>query len=300
MRRLFSADEIEKQAKDIYDDTDELKSLVEEFLNQDSIIGSPSGFHNLAISCSKNDDDENACIILEKGLELYPNNVDLLADYIQYGVNCNRNEECSYYFSKLKSIPKSKWTWRGFSFSIDYLIRCADDIIEENELIEYKKNMLSLADKYIEIFPKNEDAYISKSEIFSYFNDTNEEINILLYAIKNIRPCVKTALRYADMLFEAGDYKKAMEIIDRHIISLQTSQLKVSLSYVYYLSGLCKISLLEGEYSNKNGEIDDIYKDFYIARENGIGNTYNLVMEKQIRILEIKSGKKYEEIVADL
>ena len=185
--RMISVGEAEKIARNIIDEDniDELYQLAFKLLNQKKVYGSENDYHNFSLNYSKKDSYDIACRILQKGLEQFPRSVDLLSDFLQTGVNCNRIEECRMCYNTLLSIPKIRWSWRGFSFSIDYMLYLCCSL-NEVELMEMKKSMISLADEYQSLFPADEDPYICKADIFSFFNDKNAVKSILMYAIENL------------------------------------------------------------------------------------------------------------------
>ena len=95
-KRMMSVGEAEKKARELLeeDNLEELYELAYEILNQESVYGAENDFHNFSINYSKKSAYELACEILEKGLSQHPKSVDLLADYLQTGINCNRMEKC--------------------------------------------------------------------------------------------------------------------------------------------------------------------------------------------------------------
>ena len=95
---------------------DALFALVERVCQQEKQVGGPDDFHNLAVTLGRSGYDELACDILEKGLTLFPYDVDLLADYLIYGIDCERMDACEEYYQTLWKVPQSEWTWRGFAF----------------------------------------------------------------------------------------------------------------------------------------------------------------------------------------
>ena len=111
--------EIDAQPTDSYA-YGELRSLVSDFCNQTEVYGTENEFHNLAVHLAKSNLEDLACRVLERGLKMHKN-VNLLADYLQYGLRCGYRDKCKEYYGILNRIPKRIWTWRGFSFSIEYL-----------------------------------------------------------------------------------------------------------------------------------------------------------------------------------
>lgn len=299
--RIKSAGETEEIVKDaLYNQDDECAyNAVREFLGNDNCFGSPDEFHNLSVNFSRRDDYITACKILEKGLSKYPFSTDLLADYLQIGLFCNKVEECKNFFDILFSIPKMRWTWRGFSFSIDYLQIITDELVDENEILKNKEIMLNIADEYEKYYPYDEDVFLARSEIFNYFNDKEQEIKCLQLAVNKGIKSPKCNLRLADFYFSKGDYKKALEYIDRNKVEGIDVQDRINVGYMYYLSGLCRTALLQlnRDFTNHNAVIM-IYQDFYIADETSDNITsYAKNIDRQTFILETKTGIKYQSAI---
>lgn len=296
--RAISVGEAEKIARDLIadDNIEELYELAYRLLNQDRIYGTENDFHNLSLNYSKKDVYDLACEILEKGLEQYPRSVDLLSDYLQTGVSCNQIAKCERYYNTLIQIPKIRWTWRGFSFSIDYLLYLSNSLNEE-ELFTMKKKVLSLADEYQDIFPTDEDPYICKANIYDFFNDKKAEKEVLMDAINNIIVCPRSSLRLSDLLFDEGAYDESLAILNKCLYQSIQTQDSVNHGYLYYLSGLCKTVLLlkKSAFQDKDAVLD-IYHDFSIAQKSGLQHaSYIRVMRRQIDILEIHSGVDYTD-----
>ena len=301
MKRLVSIGEAERLAKDYIgeENEDALYDLVNDILSQDKILGSVDDFHNFAIDFSRKDDYHTACQVLDKGLILFPKAVDLLADYLQYGINCDRLALCEEHFNTLKRIPLTRWTWRGFSFSINYMQFLSDRTDSESELEEWKQRMLELSEKYQVYFPYSEDAFLTKANIFRYFNDNDRETDVLESTVRNVKSCPKCALRLADIYFNRGEYTKALEYIEICKYSAIQTQEKINQAYMYYLSGLCKAAELhQSNLYNNQDLVVDIYQDFAIADKLNLNySSYQKVIERQINILECKTRILYEEAV---
>lgn len=301
MERLITIGEAERKIKEyLYDENDEaLYEMINDILSQEKVVGSADDFHNLAVDFSRRDDYETACNILDEGLKRFPKSVDLLADYLQNGINCDRDKLCKEYFCRLQKIPMMRWTWRGFSFGIDYMKSLADNIETEEELMKWKEEMLDLANNYYKYFPDSEDTFLVKADIYQYFNDREKETEILDEALKKIKSCPKCSLRLADIFFNKGEYKQALGYIEKCKYGAVQTQEKINQGYMYYLSGLCKAAEIHetGLYDNEN-MIKDIYTDFSIAEKLKMSfSSYKKVMERQIYILELKSGILFDSVI---
>lgn len=296
--KTISVGEAERIARELLaeDNDEELYDLAYKILDQDEVHGSENDFHNFSLNYSRKDAYDLACDILEKGLDQFPRSVDLIADYLQVGVSCNRMVQCEKYYNQLLEIPKVRWTWRGFSFSIEYLLYVADDL-NQDDLVLMKEKLLSLADEYHTLFPMSEDPFICKVDVYSFFNENLAVEETLMDAINNIAVCPKCTLRLADLLFEKGDYSNSLEILSKCLYQSIQTQDSVNHGYLYYLSGLCKtVQLLKKNAFQDKNLVLDIYHDFSIAQKTGLQHaSYLRVLRRQIDILETRSGIDYTD-----
>lgn len=106
-------------------------------------------------------------------------------------------------------------------------------------------------------------------------------------------------MRLADIFFDKGEYKQALEYIEKcRYVAVQTQE-KINQGYMYYLSGLCKAAEVHQSSLYENEEmIKNIYSDFSIAEKLKMSfSSYKKVMERQIYILESKSGILYDSVI---
>jgi len=269
----------------------EIRSLVEEFCSQDDVYGTAAEFHNFSVDLARANLEDLSCMILEKGLKLHKN-VDLLSDYLQYGMKCGYKEKCAEYYKVLSKIPKRIWTWRGFSFSIEYLqYKLDNEAASDKEIDRLVKEIEGIADEYVRKFPHNEDSYLVRARVYQTVkDDPDKELKILEDCLGEIKVCSRVALRCADIHFERGDYKEALECVQRALADANRTQGSINEGYGYYLAGLCKISLLSKDRKKtEKAEIEDIYSEFnsallYFGWE--INKTYKDIIVKKTKILK--------------
>lgn len=273
-----------------------LNQFIKDLVEQEELCGDANDFHNFAVELARENQEQLACLLIERGLKQFPSNVDLLSDYLQYGISIGREKECDEAFEKLMKIPNNRWTWRGFSFSINYLQHILDDVSDNSEQIEELKNrIIKIADDYVKFLPYSEEGYRAKARVYSSIKgNPNAELEILKGCLSAVKVCPKSALRSADIYFERGQYEDALDCVDRAIRDANQTQGSINEGYVYYLSGLCKMSMLgtsglnETEESEKE-KIRDIFVDFNSAfLEFGfeIDETYKTVMVKKAKMLK--------------
>lgn len=297
--------EIDAQPTDSYA-YGELRSLVSDFCNQTEVYGTENEFHNLAVHLAKSNLEDLACRVLERGLKMHKN-VDLLADYLQYGLRCGYKDKCKEYYGILKRIPKRIWTWRGFSFSIEYLqYKLDNDAISDKEIDKIVKEIENIADEYIKKIPYSEDSYLVRARVYQTVKDNpDKELDILNECLENIKVCSRVALRCADIYFERGEYAKALERVQRALADANRTQGSINEGYGYYLAGLCKISMLSKEKNKvEPGEIEDIYAEFNSALLDfgwEIDRTYKEIIVKKTKNLRsrysVEIPYNYEKLI---
>lgn len=300
--------EIDAQPTDSYA-YGELRSLITDFCNQAEVYGTENEFHNLAVHLAKSNLEDIACKVLERGLQMHKN-VDLLSDYLQYGLRCGYKDKCKEYYGVLKRIPKRIWTWRGFSFSIEYLqYKLDNEAVSEKEIDKIVKEIECIADEYIQKFPYSEDSYLVRARVYQTVKDNpDKELDILNECLANIKVCSRVALRCADIYFERGEYAKALERVQRALADANRTQGSINEGYGYYLTGLCKISMLSKEKNKvEASEIEDIYAEFNSALLDfgwEIDRTYKEIIVKKTKNLRsrysVEIPYNYEKLIENI
>ena len=279
----------------------EASELVNRALSSAKIRGSSDDYHNWAVDLARLNLYDDVCKILERGLSNYPSSVDLLANYLYYGCEseCSKIQNKAWeFFETLQSIPEKDWTWRAYSFSIEYLL-IQRERKTQSEASKTEDEIQRILAAYYKNFPKEERPYLVEARIYSK-TDKEKVAEILKSAHQNLNSCPLSSLRYADILFNNAssidDYEEAHRYIEMSL--KQTSDFEIDHGYAYFLKGLCLVRFLQErkDYSNSNGEINEIYSCFRIASENIMDLLpRNLrIMRKEIRILEILSNIKYD------
>ena len=300
--------EIDAQPTDSYA-YGEIRSLISEFCNQAEVYGTENEFHNLAMHLAKSNLEDLACKVLERGLQIHKN-VDLLADYLQYGLRCGYKERCTEYYNILKKIPKRIWTWRGFSFSIEYLqYKLDNEAASEKEIDRLVKEIEAIAEEYIKKIPYSEDSYLVRARVYQTVkDDPDKELEILNECLEKIKVCSRVALRCADIYFERGEYAKALERVQRALADANKTQGSINEGYGYYLAGLCKIAMLPKEKAKvENSAIEDIYAEFNSALLDfgwEIERTYKEIIIKKTRNLKsrynVEIPYNYEKLIENI
>ena len=279
----------------------DLSALVRRVIDQDVKVGDADDWHNFAVDIARKDLYDLACDLLECGLVIYPKNIDLLADYLQYGTSCGRADKCRDYYKVLSKIPKIRWGWRGYSFSVNYLTYLWERSDSEKELERLQTEMLNISEAFRKNLPYDEESYRCEADIYKLLHKKKEEENVLREALENIKIAPKCALRLSDLLFDRGDYEEALVQIQRGLRDAMQTQRSVSDGYLYYLMGLTKMALAQQSDSPITEEVAcDIYANFDISLHQERRAAYINTMKAKTIVLINKSRvpvpEKYEEL----
>lgn len=279
----------------------EVTELVRKVLNQSTHPGTADDWHNFAVDIARSDLYDLCCDILEKGLELFPKNTDLLADYLQYGISCGKIDQCKSYYKVLSKIPKVRYTWRAYSFSVNWLQYLWERSDSEKELEKLQKEMQELVAAFRRNIPEDEESYRCEADIFKLIHDRKEEERVLRSALEELKIAPKCALRLADMLFDRGDYEDALIQIQRGINDANQTQASVNEGYLYYLLGLAKMAVAMRNGASFDAETAEaIYENFDMALRMDNRVAYRRTMEKKTKVVMSKSNhpvdEKYEQL----
>lgn len=262
---------------DCIDALTKIDDLVSLFCDQTEFEGDDDDFHNLSVAFARSEQYFNACRVLEKGLSRSAYSVDLLSDYLNYGMKCGKTTDCDKAYQKLKKI-RNDWNWRAYQFSIDYLKerKKSRQNLDTNEIE-------NLVNEFVKRIPDREESYLEKAEYLQAFgpnSDSETFLTVLTYATSDECPIQRTPkcdLTLADYYYNTEkDLDKAQVLIDRCKRNSVEVQLSVNRNYVFLLSALCGMSRYydsrsSGEKSRiKEGspewdKIMEIYLDYHTA-----------------------------------
>lgn len=261
------------------------------------LVGDEDDFHNFSVAVLKEFDDYRVALdIVEMGLEVYPKNADLLGDAIKYAVNCGQRDKATKYYDELIWIDKSVWTWRSFSFSIDYLLNC--------HLAGNKKALdeaIALVAEYKEYYPLREDPWKCEEDIYTKTNQIERSIQVLKAAISTLVLCPKCWLRYADLMMDQGNYSEAAVYLKK-LSTNPISAESVNMAYVFYLDGLCRMTLWQQTDAYQDEEYDTktikaIYRRFRKALNHS--DCRNNLKEKIMNLARSIYQETYSETKVD-
>ena len=262
-----------------------------------ALTGTAEDFHNLSVQLARHRLYTEACRVLEKGLSFpqYAKDVDLIADYLIYGIKCDCFSKCEVYYQRLLEIPRRRWKWRAYDFSVDYLMKRAENISNDTELDKAIEEMHQIATQYLESYPDSEGGYVVKASIYSFCNDTKNAQAVLQKAVENINRAPKCSLKLADIAFDKGEYNQARAYLEKAKQVAIGKESSISQSYVYYLDFICLATML----SDASVSLDDLkvkeLKCLYeqaviVLDQNASDSSWLETIEQQYQMLKAKLG----------
>lgn len=277
-----------------------LRNLVKRFVQKDlKVFGTADHYHNIAVTYAQKEMNDCACDILQVGIDDIPYAVDLIADYIHYGMLGGQRDKCEEMFLRLKSITRRRWNWRAYSFSIDYLIDKCKYINNESEQEEIKRETLELAKQFIATEKTNREyldqAYFDKAAVYAEFGDKKNEYKALEEGFNEMTSSSKCALRLADIAFSKGDYEDAIKKL-KHCCNRIKPQPDIKGNYAYLLLALSKTTKLfeeENISQDKEEQVKSIYRDFYSALSSGLSGVYRETANTAIKIISSQTEIEY-------
>lgn len=230
----------------------------------------PDDYHNRAVRAAIDDENVNdiarALNEVREGLQSYPNNVDLLADAVQWapigqpgqwgktsdgadegdsGIRLRCAED---FYQQLRKIEPF-WNWRAYTFSINYFVdRKTSVYVSRDAREKILDEAIELADRFIAKDLDPDRAYSAKAKALIAKGHVKEAERLLDdVVIGDMAGCVPVSaccLRYVDLLIEAGRYQKAVRVAEKGILYNAQSQPSASLSYFVFCEALARDALL--------------------------------------------------------
>lgn len=278
--------------------------------------GDVDDYHNYSVTLGNIYDYDAACQIIECGLQKYPYNVDLLADFLNYstqGSDINCWEKCWEYYERLLGIDVNEWSWRCYAFIINFLKIWGMSTKNKEEKEKAKNKALEIAEVYIKKMPSDNRAYFLYYKLSVEFNPRMTEkrkyelLNKII--LKSGVHSIRCSILLAEMKIENKEYLDAIKILDEELHkSVDPNSFDVG--HVYLLRCIAKAAKLIGEIdksknakyvenpsgfsdsidSDRVAEIQGAYLDYDIAKKASKSSKEFDKAKKYIRLLEILSG----------
>jgi tetratricopeptide (TPR) repeat protein len=212
------------------------------------VCGTPSQFFNFVTAYLSSGDFYTAAQLCRRALELYPYDVDLVAEALQAASGCGDFAQGARLVEHAGDIPKASWNWRLFLFAIEYyqtyLSACPP--AERDAVFE---RGIALAHEYQRCLPTDERAYNKEAELLLYVNRREEAQRVLERAIFGkvtlpdgtavslVAPqCCVTMLD--DVLGKSTDYQLIVKVARRGVRNTAQEQPSANIGYFVYREAL--------------------------------------------------------------
>ena len=304
---ILSIGTAHQMAQEASDNSDyaRLRAIWQKVVEDPEMVGDENDYHNYSVVLSRLDDYLTAYEIVNRGLQQFPYNTDLLADAINYGSKCHKYAEAQAHLATLNTRPYSSWTWRAFQFAIDFLQE-AWNWRENKDEVEAGLNVaLNIARRYQRYCPSDERSFLAEYEVLQnlakvamdkeQYDEAEEKQAAALKVLQDTiatgkYAAVQCSLRYADEMFRQQNYEEVIKTCDR-ALQYGQSTATARLGYFMYLSAQAREVLLyrQPNWRTNAEEVETIYRE-YLAAFADTGNDYIVNIRRRVQILSARSG----------
>lgn len=262
------------------------------------VTGTAEEYHNLASEYARKELYDYARIVATAGARKYKYNIDLLADIVKFGSQSQAWESCKKAYDRLQGIEKKKWTWRTYTFVIDYL----QSRMEQEDVESAKKTYteaMNLAEAYKDLC--DERAWVAEAELYLLEGETDKAITTLKEGVAQIAVAPQCCLKLADLLLQRGQYHDVVKYAAIGVRGTAQEQPTASTGYLYYVSALAKDAIIHQDALDNPGisgngffnsaAVSDALLDYNIAKSLMSDRPifYNSIRQRTT-ILTMKSG----------
>lgn len=220
-------------------------------------------YHNKACDMARRGNYKRASDFCMEGLKRYPMNVNLLADTINYSSKCGDMRVADTHYFMLRKLPFSRWSWRAFTFSCDYLL--ASNPIENEEEIRL------LVKQYKTVLPYDEKACVAESKLENALGNHEQSMKILAESIQHYSNASLCALHLADMQFARGMYKDVVKTCNYGIAASAEPRPSINMPYLLLLRVMSKDYILVAKANHEIVTASEV---------NAIRDEYKLLLEE--------------------
>ncbi len=244
-----------------------MKFIVDRVLNGE-IIGDYNDYHNLSAELARNDYFGEAADIVNKGLELFADNVDLISAFVLYSQKAGRISESTLGLQKLKNIDVNLWNWRAFTFYIDTLNASA-------ATLENREESLHMVSEYKRVLPNDERAYMAEYETYKKYGNLVKARASLEEAEEKLAMTAQCSLTLADIYHMDGKYDMAIAAATRAIIGQAEIQPSSNTGAAFARRALardariCRAVLGGSNNEDQQEEVSKALRDYKMALDCG-------------------------------
>ena len=150
----------------------------------------------------------------------------------------------------LRKLPFSRWSWRAFTFSCDYLLA--------NNPIENEEEIRLLVKQYKTVLPYEEKACVAESELENALGNHEQSMKILAESIQHYSNAPLCALHLADMQFARGMYKDVVKTCNYGIAASAEPRPSINTPYLLLLRVMSKDHILVAKANHETVNISEV------------------------------------------
>ena len=271
------------------------KKLIDYIVDPEhNVLGDPDVYHNLIMALFHTGDFLLALKVCDFVLERAPEEADMLADAIKACGDSCRFELGEKYLDRAERMGRELWNWRLFLYAVDFLKSRLNAYRTDNELCE---KALSLAEDYINRFPKDEHGYNQKAEILIIMNRRQEAQDELYNSIFNApsdekdeesslvaAQCCTTMLQLLD---DSTDYDLIISVCDRGLRSTTQEQPSSKIGYFMYRRAMALDARAHKDGFRSQDDVREALECYQAAYDLNRDRDYGRTIEQRYAVLRI-------------
>lgn len=280
------------------------RKLVEYITNPENrVLSECDVYHNFIMDLFRVSDYDLALPVCDFALKNAPYNRDILGDAIKACGDSSQFERGDEYLKRALEIPREKWSYRLFLYSIDFLKTKLSAYPMDTELYE---RALALADDYIRIFPFDEHGYNQKAELYILMNERAKAISELGKYIFDVQPdendsnselvtaqCCVTLLSLLD---DSTNYTFIVDICEKGLRNTTQEQPSAAIGYFMYRKALALDAKAYTEHFKDTDAVTDVLRFYQAAYDLNQDRAYSRTIEQRYAALR-PYAKNFEPLV---
>lgn len=191
----------------------ELYEFVDEYLKLPKIVGDVCAFHNFATTLAQNDEYALACDVLQRGLNCFPDNAELTADYLKYDHACAKTDKCklkSQTYYTLKARNEFRYcNYDKSLFDIQKAMTFSDDkqLTSNDGYLHFMSGICKIA------FSEQNNIDLDKKSVLDIYRDFDVAAAIANDTAVNYKDMVKRKVNYLSEKYNVSVPKKNKDLL---------------------------------------------------------------------------------------
>ncbi|MFQ7660935.1 MAG: hypothetical protein ACLRLS_10730 [Roseburia intestinalis] len=212
---------------------------------ENRVLSEPDVYHNFIMDLFRVGDYDLALSVCDFALEMAPYSCDMLGNAIKACGDSSQFELGEKYLEKANQIPRERWSYRLFLYSVDFLKTKLKAFILDDTVYE---RAMELVDDYIRVYPFDEHGYNQKAEMLLIVNHRDEAISTLKRFIMEVHPdekdskssliCAQCCVTLLQILDDSNEYDFIIQICDKGLCNTTQEQPSAAIGFFVYRKAL--------------------------------------------------------------